>query len=260
MDSSNMPSCAALSSPQVDAYDAYARRQRAADNRVARQLPTLCLAGRTGGLLLHQSLGTTARTDADADRLSQQSLDFLQRIGASAERLDELVRDSLGYAKIIREELPLSPVDVCALLRGMLQTYPNLQTSEADIIIDCDQALVVGNQAGLLQCFSKLLGNAVKFTAPGVRPWVHIWVEDRDERLRIWVEDHGIGIPPDCQERIFGMFQRLHRSEEYPGTGVGLAIARKVVQRMGGTIGLQSSPGQGSRFWVELPKAISNPT
>ena len=191
----------------------------------------------------------------DGDRLSAVSQDYLQRIGSSTERLDELVRDSLSYAKIMREELPLRPVDVGQLLLGMLQTYPNLQTSEAEIHIDCDHVLVSGNEAGLTQCFSNLLGNAVKFVHPGARPWVRVWAEDRGARLRIWVEDHGIGIPRDAQEKIFGMFQRLHRSEVYPGTGIGLALVRKVVQRMGGNVGVESTPGQGSKFWVELANA-----
>jgi signal transduction histidine kinase len=84
---------------------------------------------------------------------------------------------------------------------------------------------------------------------------VRIWAEDQDVRFRIWVEDRGIGIPQDAREKIFGMFQRLHRSEEYPGTGIGLALVRKVVQRMGGNVGVESALGQGSKFWVELPKA-----
>ena len=84
---------------------------------------------------------------------------------------------------------------------------------------------------------------------------VRIWAEDQGVRFRIWVEDHGIGIPQDAREKIFGMFQRLHRSEEYPGTGIGLALVRKVVQRMGGNVGVESALGQGSKFWVELPKA-----
>ena len=84
---------------------------------------------------------------------------------------------------------------------------------------------------------------------------VRIWAEDQGVRFRIWVEDHGIGIPQDAREKIFGMFQRLHRSEEYPGTGIGLALVRKVVQRMGGNVGVESVPGQGSKFWVELPRA-----
>lgn len=137
----------------------------------------------------------------------------------------------------------------------MLQTYPNLQPSETDLVIDCDQALGLGNEAGLIQCFSNLLGNAVKFVPLGAKPWVRVWTEDYGDRLRVWVEDRGIGIPEDSRERIFGMFQRLHRPEEYPGTGVGLALVRKVIHRMGGNVGLESAPGRGSKSWVELPKA-----
>jgi signal transduction histidine kinase len=190
----------------------------------------------------------------DGERLSAQSRDYLKRISASTSRLDELIRDSLSYAKVIREDLALHPIDVCQLLRGMLQTYPNLQASEAEVVIECDGAVVRGNEAALIQCFSNLLGNAVKFVPPGVRPWVRVVADDRGDRIRFWVEDRGIGIPEDAQEKIFGMFQRLHGSEEYPGTGVGLALVRKVVHRMGGTVGLESTMGQGSKFWVELPK------
>jgi len=193
----------------------------------------------------------------DSERLSPQSLDYLQRIGISTSRLDQLIRDSLSYAKVIREDLALHPVDVCQLLRGMLQIYPNLQTSEAEILIECEEAVVCGNEAALTQCFSNLLGNAVKFVPPGVRPWVRVVADDRGDRIRFWVEDRGIGIPEDAQEKIFGMFQRLHGSAEYPGTGVGLALVRKVVHRMGGAVGVESSPGQGSKFWVELPKPDS---
>ena len=191
---------------------------------------------------------------ADGQHLSSKSCEYLRCIGTSARRLDELVRDSLSYAKIVSENMALHPVDVCRLLRDMLQTYPNLQPSEADLAIECDHAFVLGNEAGLTQCFSNLLGNAVKFVSPGVRPSVRVSAEDCGERVRIWVEDNGIGIPQDAQEKIFGMFQRLHRSEAYPGTGVGLALVRKVVERMGGSAGVQSAPGQGSKFWVELPK------
>jgi signal transduction histidine kinase len=73
--------------------------------------------------------------------------------------------------------------------------------------------------------------------------------------VRIWVEDNGIGIPKAAQQRIFDMFQRLHREDEYPGTGMGLTIVRKVAQRMGGAVFLESEPGRGSRFCVELPVA-----
>ncbi len=112
----------------------------------------------------------------------------------------------------------------------------------------------------MTQCLSNLLGNAVKFCQSGVKPRVRLWSEDytpgpglgatRADRVRIWLEDNGIGIPRDSQRLIFGMFQRAH--SEYEGTGIGLAIVRKVVQRMGGEVGVDSEEGKGSRFWLVL--------
>jgi len=112
----------------------------------------------------------------------------------------------------------------------------------------------LGSEALLTQCFANLLGNAVKFVAPGVQPRARLYVEPAGDYTRIWIEDNGIGIPPHAQERLFKMFQRL--TPDYEGTGIGLAIVRKVVQRMGGRVGVESEPGNGSRFWVELKKVI----
>jgi signal transduction histidine kinase len=109
---------------------------------------------------------------------------------------------------------------------------------------------VVGNESLLTQCFSNLLGNAVKFVAPGVRPEVHIRTVLVNDRARITIEDNGVGIPWNAQHRLFGMFQKL--DSKYEGTGIGLAIVRKVVERMDGRVGAESEPGKGSRFWVEL--------
>jgi signal transduction histidine kinase len=100
---------------------------------------------------------------------------------------------------------------------------------------------------------TNLLTNAVKFTKPAETPRVRIWSEQRDGRVRLWVEDNGIGINPAAFSRIFGVFQRLHPIDKYPGTGIGLAIVQKGVERMGGSVGVESEPGQGSRFWAELP-------
>jgi two-component system, chemotaxis family, CheB/CheR fusion protein len=212
-----------------------------------------------------------------------QSSDWLHRIKVAAARLDELVRDSLNYSRILRQELPLQPVDAAALLRGILETYPNLQPPAVDIKLELDEVRVLGNQAGLTQVFSNLLGNAVKFVAAGVKPSVRVWAESvpspnptvqsqvsaaqeptargveaqsAPSLVRIWVEDNGIGIPAGEQEKIFAMFYRLHRDTEYAGTGIGLTIVREAIKRMGGRIGLESEPGKGSRFWIELPKGI----
>ena len=173
-----------------------------------------------------------------------------ERIRTAALRLDRLIRDSLNYTRATLIELPRERVELTALLHGLIETYPNLSSDDADIEIDGELPPVVGNESLLTQCFSNLLGNAVKFVAPGTRPRVRVRAETREGRLRVWVEDNGIGIPQEAQYRLFGMFQKL--DSQYEGTGIGLAIVRKVVERMGGSVGVVSEPGQGSRFWVEL--------
>lgn len=175
---------------------------------------------------------------------------YLRRITIAADRMDLLITDALSYSKAVRQELALAPVDAAALLRGMLDTYPELQSSKAQIQIEGEIPLVMGNQAGLTQCFSNLLGNAVKFVKPGQVPRVRIWAETRDSVVRLWFEDNGIGIPKSMQPRVFDMFSRGHRN--YEGTGIGLALVRKVMERMGGKVGVESEEGKGSRFWLEL--------
>jgi PAS domain S-box-containing protein len=181
---------------------------------------------------------------------SPESEDYCQRIVTGASRLDRLIQDALNYSKAVLQELPLEPVDLSKLLRGLLETYPNLHSEKADITVEEGLPLILGNEALLTQCFSNLLGNAVKFVAPHSRPRVRVWSESTPHAVRIWVQDNGIGIPKAAQPRLFGMFQKL--DNQYEGTGIGLAIVRKVVERMGGTVGVDSEPGKGSRFWVEL--------
>ena len=184
------------------------------------------------------------------------SLDYFRRIKIASTRMDHLITDALSYTKAVLENLPLGPVNVLELVRGLVDTYPNLHPDNADIRLEGDLPIVLGNEALVTQCFSNLLANAVKFVAPGVKPRVRVRAEVREGTARIWVEDNGIGISKDAQGRLFGMFQRLVRG--YEGTGIGLAIVRKVVQRMGGRVGVESEEGKGSRFWVELKAARSN--
>jgi len=184
--------------------------------------------------------------------------DYLRLIRESAQRLDLLIVDALNYNKVVIQKLPLKPVDLGELLRGMVRTYPNLQAAE--IRLELGELVVLGNESLLTQCFGNLLDNAVKFVAQGVKPRVRLWAEDskidNQPATSICVEDNGIGIPSEAQEKIFGMFQRMHAKGEYPGTGIGLAIARKAVERMKGRVSIESEPGKGTRFHIELRRPI----
>jgi signal transduction histidine kinase len=108
---------------------------------------------------------------------------------------------------------------------------------------------------------ANLLGNAIKFVRPGERPSARLWCESRPGRfVRISVSDNGIGVAAEHHKRIFNVFERLHGAEEYPGTGIGLAIVRRGVERMGGRFGLESAVGRGSTFWIDLPAAAEEET
>jgi signal transduction histidine kinase len=195
--------------------------------------------------------GYSQMLQAQEVNLSSRARDFLRRIMESSQRMDLLITDALSYARIVREELHLEPVDPEKLLNEMLESYPELQPHRAEVQIQGPIPAVQGNRAALTQCFSNLLGNAIKFVQPGQKPVVRVWAETVRNFLRIWFEENGIGIAPDQHEKIFKMFQRV--SADYEGTGIGLTLVRKVVERMKGRVGVESTLGQGSRFWVELP-------
>jgi PAS domain S-box-containing protein len=193
------------------------------------------------------------KEEIDSGTLSASAKDYCARIMVGAGRLDNLIHDALNYTKAALQDVGVQPVNLSVLVRGLVDTYPNLHADKADIHIDDDLPVVLGNESLLTQCFSNLLGNAVKFVAPGVRPQVRVRAETFNGTARLWVEDNGIGIPKHAHPRLFSMFQKL--DNRYEGTGIGLAIVRKVVERMGGQVAVESEPGRGSRFWVELKLA-----
>jgi signal transduction histidine kinase len=190
-------------------------------------------------------------------QLDDQAKVYLQRIYNAGKRMDELVRDILAYTQAGREDIKLQPVDVSKLIVDIAATYPALQPAKADIQVSGSLPAVMASEAALTQIVSNLLGNAVKFVAPGVRPRVNVRGESIEGGIRIWFEDNGIGIPKSAHGRLFNLFTRLNRPEDYDGTGIGLAIVRKAAARMGGNVGVESEEGQGCRFWVELKLAES---
>lgn len=190
-----------------------------------------------------------------AHRLDPQGVNFLKRCVSSAQRMDRLIQDVLSFAGLSQHPVSLEPVDVERLIREIVAERPEFQEPSARIELQPPLFQILGHEASLTQCITNLLSNAVKFVAPGTRPKVVISAEDRQETVCLWFADNGIGIEEEMQRRLFNLFERGTRGDEFQGTGIGLAIVRKAVQRMGGKAGVESTPAKGSRFWLELRKA-----
>ena len=181
---------------------------------------------------------------------------YTEKIHQAAERMTQLIDGLLGFSQLAHQTVPVGVVNLSTLMGEIVgELEKEIQKANAEVQVREPLPMVTGNKTLIGQIVSNLLGNALKFVAPGVVPGVLIRAEMREAKVRLWVEDNGIGVAPQYQEKIFGVFQRLHSTEEFPGTGVGLAIVRRAVERMGGKAGVESEPGKGSKFWIELPAA-----
>lgn len=190
------------------------------------------------------------------DKLDDLGRQYLARIMTSASRLDALITDVLSYSRVSVNQTPLQRVELDRLVPEVLAEYPQFQEAAQRIHVEHPLPAVQGNGALLTQVVSNLIGNALKFVPADREPRVVVRAELREnQRVRLWIEDNGIGIAPEHREQIFGLFHRLHGPDEYAGTGVGLAIVKKAVERMGGAVGVESELNQGSRFWMELNAA-----
>lgn len=188
------------------------------------------------------------------------SREHARRIMAASEGMDALIKDLLAYSRLTLDEIKVEPVSLDAVLaRAGEQMEKGLRERGARLEVGGPLPRVVGHEASLVHAVANLLSNALKFSKPGVEPLIRVTAEARGARTRLWVEDNGIGIAPEHLDRIFGVFQRLHKVEDYPGTGIGLAIVRRALERMKGAAGAESETGKGSRFWIELDTAAEGP-
>ncbi len=177
---------------------------------------------------------------------------YIDYIVDGATRMQNLINDLLTYSRVGREQLVMEPVQLSEIVEQVLSDIgATVRESQAVITYDTLPTLAVNRQQ-IGQVFQNLIANALKFHGH-IPPRIHITAELRSDTWIIGVRDNGIGIEPQYAERIFAVFQRLHSRAEYPGTGIGLAICKKIVERHGGTIWMDSEPGQGSTFYFSLP-------
>lgn len=185
------------------------------------------------------------------DGVAPEVSESMRYVIEGARRMNDLISDLLLYSSVGRSDTVLAEVDLGSVLRKVLANLEVVvHETGAEVTVD-PLPRVMGNGAQLVQVLQNLLGNAIKFR--GERsPRIHVSATPRDGRVVVSVRDNGIGIDPAHHDRIFAMFQRLHRRDQYPGTGIGLALCKKIVERHGGRIWLESEPGLGSTFSFTL--------
>ena len=199
------------------------------------------------GSLLVQECGAAVNADGR---------EYLDHILGAVKRMQALINDLLELSRIATRAKPFSSVDLNATVREVLEDLDaRLKESGGSVAVD-PLPVLDADAVQMRQLFQNLIANALKFRKPGVVPVVRVRVLETDEnanRAVLCVEDHGIGFEPRFEERIFGLFQRLHGRNEYEGTGIGLSVCRRIVERHGGRITAEGRPGDGATFRLELP-------
>ena len=186
--------------------------------------------------------------------LNEEGRDFIRRIRDSATRMDSLVNDLLEYSRVSTTKLSMEPVDLTNIANVAVRLHSaEIEEKGAFLVVQPDMGLVLGHEATLVQVMMNLIGNGLKYGKLGVAPRLAIRSERNKGQIRVLVQDNGIGVLPEYQHKIFEIFERVPGPTQQAGTGIGLAIVAKAIERLGGEVGVESTPGSGSIFWFELP-------
>ncbi|MFH1019279.1 MAG: ATP-binding protein [Pseudomonadota bacterium] len=188
------------------------------------------------------------------DGLTAEGRQFLANIRRGVAQMHQLIEDLLAYSRLERRTLHNAPVDLPALVRAMVaEAETEISGTEATLRLKVPALSLCVDHGGLAMALRNLLDNARKFSRGSQPPIIEIGARTENDTILLWVRDNGIGFEQKFHERIFEIFSRLERAEDFPGTGVGLALVRKAMQRMGGRVWAESAPGQGAVFYLELP-------
>lgn len=189
-----------------------------------------------------------------AAQLDAEGQIFLNNIRLGAKHMAQLIEDLLAYSRLERRAFQVDQVDVLALVNKILgERADEITRRNVKITLDVAQQTLQADREGVALVLRNLIDNAFKFTARVAHPHIEIGMQEQGRACILWVRDNGIGFDMNFHERIFEIFQRLQLAEDFPGTGIGLAIVRKAAQRMGGRIWAESTPKQGATFYLELP-------
>ncbi len=190
-----------------------------------------------------------------AGQLDEEGRLFLANVRHGVAQMNQLIEDLLAYSRMERRTLHDTAIDLAHLVDVILaERQQELQAAGVAVQVDVDSLTVRADAEGLAMMLRNLLDNAIKFSAASQPPVIEISGTEKGESVILAVKDNGIGFDMRFHERIFTIFQRLQRAEDYPGTGVGLAIVHKAVHRMGGRVWAESVPGKGATFYLELPR------
>ena len=188
------------------------------------------------------------------DQLNSEGQTFLETIQSSAEEMSQLIDDLLSYSRLERRDFKPELLQLQPLITKLVDHKKReLNGRDIDFVLIVNGGSVLADVNGLTQSLNNYLDNAIKFTLKSNKPRIEVGAKDIHHKCVLWVKDNGIGFDPKYGERIFDIFQRLNQPEDYPGTGVGLAIVRKAMERIGGRAWAESKPGEGATFYLEIP-------
>lgn len=186
--------------------------------------------------------------------MDERCLDYARRVASSSERMGELIDDLLDYSRLSLKELSTSAIPLDSVVQEVVASLePTAESEGGRISIKTEGVEALAHRGTVTMVLTNLVTNALKYVDEARPPEVEVRLESENDTARITVADNGLGIAPEHHEQIFRVFERLHGVEEYGGTGIGLAVVAKGMERMGGRYGVRSEVGQGSEFWIELP-------
>jgi signal transduction histidine kinase len=192
-----------------------------------------------------------------ASELDPEGRSFLKTIHTSTEEMNQLIDDLLEYSRLERRELKLDRIEVSSLVSTVIQQVKREATdNHINFVVKVNGESIFSDANGIHQALRNYLDNAIKFTRKVPEPMIEIGSQETLKNVTLWVRDNGVGFDMKYHDRVFDIFQRLNPAEDYPGTGIGLAIVRKSMERIGGRAWAESQPGAGATFYLEIPKSF----